>query len=98
MLPSSKSQVSAADSQKHDRLDQLQIKIRNIMIKNIGEARIVKSFKEHYLKLIQKMQEVLRDAKKQFDKDIKKATDQVQLEFKKLADQETRLQYLQNMK
>jgi len=68
------------------------------MIKNIGEARIVKSFKEHYLKLIQKMQEVLRDTKKQFDKDIKKATELVQLDFKKLADQETRLEYLQNMK
>ena len=50
------------------------------------------------MKLIQKMQEVLRDAKKQFDKDIKKATELVQLEFKKLADQETRLEYLQNMK
>jgi hypothetical protein len=62
------------------------MKIRNIIVKNIGEARIVKEYQEHYLKLIQKMQEVLRDAKKQFEKDIKKSTDIVQVEFKKLSD------------
>ena len=40
------------------------------------------------------MQETLRDAKKSYEKDIKKSTDTVQLEFKKLADQETRMEYL----
>lgn len=50
------------------------------------------------MKYIQKMQEVLREGKKAFEKGIKKETDTVHAEFKKLTDQETRMEYLQNMK
>ena len=83
---------------KSDRLEQLQIKIRAIVTKNIGESKLVKNCQETYIKLIVKMQEVLRGGKKQYEKDIKILNDKIQLELKKLTDHETRLEYLKIMR
>lgn len=68
------------------------------MTKNIGESKLVKNCQETYIKLIVKMQEVLRGGKKQYEKDIKILNDKIQLELKKLTDHETRLEYLKIMR
>ena len=44
------------------------------------------------------MQEVLKQAKKSYEKDVKTLTEKMNSEFKKLTDHESRLEYLKIMK
>jgi len=54
-----------------DPVTEIQLKIRAVMKNNLAKTNMVQNLKEQYLNLIHNMQDLLKQGKKQFEKDIK---------------------------
>ena len=81
-----------------ENFEHLCLRVNKAFSSYLQKSDIVANYKEKYLKYLSNMQTILKQGRKLFEKEAKLLSEEMITELKKVADEESRLEYLQHLK